>query len=85
MNEAFITFQHSTSESSIGEKALELTGEQRRRREFYSCFQRHDKLGDSHVILANVGLACLAIRRFLQASVLSPQSYSRSHMMSREI
>ena len=85
MNAAVITFQHSTSESSNEEKALELTGEQRRRREFYFCFQRHERLGDSHVILANVGLACLAIRRFLQASVFSPQSYSRSHMMSRAI
>jgi hypothetical protein len=66
--------ENSDSQNSMGREGL--TEEQNRRREFYLCFQRNEKTSDHSIILANVGLACLAIRRFLQVNLFSPSKLS---------
>jgi hypothetical protein len=59
---------------------MKLTEEQRRSREILFCIQRHDRTSDFATIVVNVGLGCLAIRRFLQVRLFSTKNCGRSHI-----
>jgi hypothetical protein len=70
IKKAIAAFKDGDAKRFDGEKVSEtvtLTEEQSKRRELYFCYQRNELRSDSLTILANVGLACLAIRRLLKA------------------
>ena len=45
-----------------------MSDEQLKRRALYLCVQKNEKQSDSSLLYANIGLACLGIRRILKVS-----------------
>jgi hypothetical protein len=60
-----------SNEGEVEETQLKLTDEQKKRRELFLYTQHYERKSDASLIYANIGLACLAIRRFLKAIIFS--------------
>lgn len=60
----------STSLTEEGDFTAGLSQEKLTNRDLYLCYQRNEAKSDVSVVYANVGLACLAMRRLLQVSFL---------------
>ena len=87
IHRAVNAFEVQESERLDREKVVDvdLTVGQAKSRELYFCYQNYEKKSDSSTILANVGLACLGIRRLLQVNAFSTPGWARSHIKSRAI